>query len=295
MKGRIGYLLVIAGALAGVMGVLSFIPFILTSTLGALALGIGLFSFTGVYSGCVWGLKVKLTGSAFLMNVISAICLVIGGFSLIRLVLGAIAGIGGGNIPELLINLGAFIACFFIGGAIAKIVMSKINAKSSANIVFETIPLFQEIDANMTDASYFVVSFEGVALYSSTNYCYAVYLYEDYQLGALTTVNEVALVGGYFWQKYIDRYSLKIDSEVIPGEPGQTVVAVGTGGIAVGRTSGTPSQYVFKSYIFTRKQVVKTETNCNVTNINSKKCCTHCGTNLTPDSLFCTNCGKKLD
>ena len=67
---------------------------------------------------------------------------------------------------------------------------------------------------------------------------------------------EVALVGTYFVQKYNDKFTYKVDMEVIPGEPGRTVVSVGSGGVSMGRIQGTPDQALFRSYIFTRKKIV---------------------------------------
>ena len=120
--------------------------------------------------------------------------------------------------------------------------------------MLDQFPIFSHIDSNMEQAVSFVVSYEGVALYSKANYCYAVYLYEDYELGTLSTPEEVALVGAYFLQKYGKDYTFKVDMKVIPGEPGQTVVAVGTGGVGIARTSGTPDKRIFRSYIFTKRK-----------------------------------------
>ena len=113
--------------------------------------------------------------------------------------------------------------------------------------------MFKEIDKEIYNAAYFVVGFEGIALFSNANYCNAVYRYEDYQLGELSMVEEVALVGTYFVQKYHEHFTFKVDEEVIPGQPGQTVVAVGMGGVSVARIKGTRDQRLFRSYIFTKR------------------------------------------
>ncbi len=61
------------------------------------------------------------------------------------------------------------------------------------------------------------------------------------------------MVGTYFVQKYHENYTFKVDMAVIPGEPGKTVIAFGTGGIGIARIQGTPDIRIFRSYIFTKK------------------------------------------
>lgn len=152
-----------------------------------------------------------------------------------------------------LIGILLFVAGYLVSALTLKSSGEKKTASSDNALCLGQIDLFQELDKEIHDAAYFVVAFEGVALFSSTNYCYQIYRYEDYRLGELTTPQEVALVGMYFVQKYHDEFTFKVDMEVIPGEPGQTVVAVGTGGIGVARTSGTRDQRIFRSYIFTKR------------------------------------------
>ena len=137
---------------------------------------------------------------------------------------------------------------------LGKVFSERTLARDRNALVLGNYPLFQELDAELGRAAYFVVSFEGVALFSEADYCYAVYPYEDYQLGTLTTPAQVALVGTYFVQRYSKTYTYKVDVEIIPGEPGRTVVAVGTGGIGVARVQGTPDKRLFRSYIFQRKR-----------------------------------------
>ena len=147
-----------------------------------------------------------------------------------------------------------YIVSLVVGAFASKPYLEKSTANGNNAAALAQLPIFQAVDANMANAAFFVVGFEGVALFSGTNYCYAVYRYNDYQLGDLSTPQEVALVGTYFCQKYHQDFTFKVDEEVIPGMPGQTVVAVGTGGIAVARVQGVPDQRLFRSYIFSRKK-----------------------------------------
>lgn len=159
-----------------------------------------------------------------------------------------------GEIVYCLVLLLCFAVPLAVGPLLGKVFSERTLARDRNALVLGNYPLFQELDAELGRAAYFVVSFEGVALFSEADYCYAVYPYEDYQLGTLTTPAQVALVGTYFVQRYSKTYTYKVDVEVIPGEPGRTVVAVGTGGIGVARVQGTPDKRLFRSYIFQRKR-----------------------------------------
>ncbi|MBQ8056776.1 MAG: hypothetical protein IJ275_00395 [Ruminococcus sp.] len=121
------------------------------------------------------------------------------------------------------------------------------------NSVLGELPFIQSAENHIENANSFIVSFEGIAFISNTNYCYAIERYENYQLGELNTADEVALVAGYFEQKYNHLFSSKADFERIPGQPGQRITSIGSGGINVAYTSGTKMQSNFRSYIFTRK------------------------------------------
>jgi hypothetical protein len=254
MKQKLGFLLILLGAVIGGFNMTDMlIPELVIAIIGGFLLGFSLLMFTGIYSGRVWGIKIK-DPSAFVKVLLSAIGLVIGGISLVITPVYCFTLLLEGEFITLLINAVAFIIALIIGPLVAKIVMEKLVAKGNKASVLGQLDIFKEIDTNMEQATSFVVGFEGVALYSSTNYCYAVYLYEDYQLGQLSTPDEVALVGTYFVEKYHDNFTFKIDTEVIPGQPGATAVAVGSGVIAVARVHGTPDQRLFRSYIFTKKK-----------------------------------------
>ncbi len=255
MKTKLALLLIIiGGALFGVVkDVVDELPPIIISILGGFLIGFSFMLFTSIYSGKVWGIKIKGSSLSKVKVLIGAVGLIIGGFSIVYTFLTLIGLLFSGEFVAFLINLVAYIVAWILGPIVAKIYLEKTLVKGSSASVLGKLDIFKEVDANIEKASYFVAGFEGVALFSETNYCYAVYLYEDYQLGELTSPEEVALVGTYFVQKYGDKFTFKVDVEVIPGEPGRTVVAVGTGGIGVGRIQGTPDQHLFRSYIFKRK------------------------------------------
>lgn len=255
MKSKLTTLLIICGgALAGFTA--SALPFPLAVAIilvGALALSLSVYLFNAVYSGKVWGIKINASSTTTLAVFLSVLGLILGGYAIVCVVIAALQALSAGNFIGVLVYLACLLVPFCVGLSIAKKLAEKLTAKSNNALCLGDIALFQEIDANIDNTSHFVVGFEGVALYSATNYCFAVYRYEDYQLGELSTPGEVAMVGMYFVQKYHEKFTFKVDVEVIPGEPGQTVVAVGSGGIAVGKTSGTADQRLFRSYIFTRK------------------------------------------
>ncbi len=253
MKQKLTTLIIIAGGLTMAFGrIFDFVPPMLLAIICGLALGIGIVYYTSVYGGVIWGIKLPSAGGT-LNTLIGVIGLFLGGYGIVNCIIAIALYLSQGkfiNIPLLLV---LYIIPLAIGPSIAKKVLEKSLAKKKTAMCLEQFPIFQEIEQHINEATYFVVSFEGIALYSNTNYCYAVFLYENYQLGSLSSPQEVALVGTYFVQKYSDKFTFKVDVEVIPGEPGQTVVAVGTGGIGVARVQGTPDQHLFRSYIFTRK------------------------------------------
>lgn len=255
MKEKLVKLLLIGG---GVLGAFTSKGFsmgmsVLLCAIGGFALPMGLMLFTSVYSGTIWGIRVPAPKSSTVMNLLGLVGLVVGGYAAVHLVLLLISCLSATSFGDFLLCLALFIGLLIVGALTSKPILEKITAKQDNGAVFAQLPIFQAIDANMANAAFFVVGFEGVALFSGTNYCYAVYRYNDFQLGDLSTPQEVALVGTYFCQKYHHNYTFKVDTEVIPGTPGQTVVAVGTGGIGVARIQGVPDQRLFRSYIFTRK------------------------------------------
>lgn len=246
-------LLVLGGVLATQTTEFITVPLVV-SIVGGFALGFSYLFATCVIGGRVWGIKIKSSTSERIIQFLSYIGLIIGGYSVISTGLTVVISLFNFNIVASIVNLVGFLLALAIGPFVAKVLGDRVTIKNNNAMHLGELEVFKEIDASIGDASDFVVGFEGVALFNSANYCYAVYLYEDYQLGSLTTPNEVALVGMYFVQKYHDNFTYKVDVEVIPGEPGKTVVAVGTGGIGVARVQGTPDKRLFRSYIFKRKK-----------------------------------------
>lgn len=255
MKEKLVKLLIIGG---GVLGAFTSTEFgiglsVVICAICGLALPFGLMMFTSVYGGKVWGIRVPAPASATLMTLLGLFGLVAGGYGGVHVAMLLISCLSGTRFSMFLICLAIYIGLLVVGALTSKPILEKITANQNNGAVLAQLPIFQEIDANMAKAAFFVVGFEGVALFSGTNYCYAVYRYDNFELGELSTPQEVALVGTYFCQKYHQNYTFKVDTEVIPGTPGQTVVAVGTGGIGVARIKGVPDQRLFRSYIFTRK------------------------------------------
>lgn len=256
MKQKLVSLLLVAG---GVLGAFTSTEFSMGLSVTVCAIGgfmvtFGLMLFTSVYGGKVWGIRVPAPASSALMVVLGLFGVVLGGYASVHLVMLLISCLSGTEFSDFLICLALYVVFLLVGAFVSKPILEKITANQTNGAVLAQLPIFQAVDANMANAAFFVVGFEGVALFSGTNYCYAVYRYTDYQLGELSTPDEVALVGTYFCQRYHQNFTFKVDTEVIPGTPGQTVVAVGTGGIAVARTQGVPDQRLFRSYIFTRKR-----------------------------------------
>lgn len=250
----VSLLLVVGGVLAAfTRSGDSMVLSVLICIVGGFMVTFGLALLTSVYGGVVWGIRVPSSGGAALKKLVGALGIIAGGYGAVHLVLLLISCLAGTSFVFFLICLVLYIVLLVVGAFTSKTYLEKSTAKGKNASVLAQLPVFQAVDANIANAAFFVVGFEGVALFSGTNYCYAVYRYNDYQLGDLSTPQEVALVGTYFCQKYHQDFTFKVDEEVIPGTPGQTVVAVGTGGVAVARVKGVPDQRLFRSYIFSRK------------------------------------------
>lgn len=256
MKNKLSFLLLIAGGVLAALRLSAFaaLPAPAVAVAGGFLLGFSYLLFNSVYAGTVWGGRIKSSGAGSFKQIFGAVGLVIGGFSLVYTGLELFVSLFAGEIVYCLVLLLCFAVPLAVGPLLGKVFSERTLARDRNALVLGNYPLFQELDAELGRAAYFVVSFEGVALFSEADYCYAVYPYEDYQLGTLTTPAQVALVGTYFVQRYSKTYTYKVDVEVIPGEPGRTVVAVGTGGIGVARVQGTPYKRLFRSYIFQRKR-----------------------------------------
>ena len=257
MKDRLSFLLFIAG---GVLGVtvgrslpVSEPVMLAIAAVGGFLLGFSYLLFNSVYAGTVWGVRIKSSGASKLKQFIGALGMALGGFSFLVSGLELLSSLSAGRVVHAAVLVGLFLVSAILGPFIGKVVSEKTLARDSSAAVLGELPLFRELDGEIGKAAYFVVGFEGAALFSAADYCYAVYRYENYELGELSTPAQVALVGTYFVQRYNKEFTYRVDAEIIPGEPGKTVVAVGTGGVAVARVKGTRDKRLFRSYIFKRK------------------------------------------
>lgn len=210
------------------------------------------------FSGIVWGIRIQPTPrqKAFIirhriMMVLGYIAVFVSSpfcfMSLLELLFT--------NFMGLLIFIAVWFGCALLSGFIAskRTAHSPLLEKEHNTAVLGSLPFFQRVEAQLMNATYFVVSFEGIALVDHMNYCYALERYESYRMGSLSTPNEVAMVGMYFVQKYNHLFNFTVDVERIPGTPGQTITLIGSGGVNYAYTRGTPDQAIFRSYIFTRK------------------------------------------
>ena len=103
--------------------------------------------------------------------------------------------------------------------------------------------------SKLPQAKAFVINRDGIGLYNENDYCFTAFNYEDYGLGRLSSVRQLALVGLYFSQTHKD-FSCKTDFDRFY-TPGHSVTYYGLGGVHVGHTSGTYSSRL-NSYVFYR-------------------------------------------
>lgn len=202
MKQKLTFPLIFAGTFCGFVGILNFLPFWVIAILGGFGLGFGMMVFTAVYGGVVWGVKVPNPPSSKRKNFIGAAGLFLGGYSISNLIMLPLASLASGKPLQIVIYFVLWIICIIIGPRVGKNFLDKSLKKENNGMCLEKFPIFQEIESKIDNANYFVVSFEGIAFFTETNYCCEVFLYQDYALGDLTTPQEVALVGTYFVQKY---------------------------------------------------------------------------------------------
>ncbi|MBE6636287.1 MAG: hypothetical protein E7618_00610 [Ruminococcaceae bacterium] len=255
MKQKLGSLLIIGGAALGGFryNCLNNIPSLLICAIGGFLIGFSYLLFTSAYSGIIWGITIKSSILSKMKTLIGAAGLFIGGFALTYTFLLLFTSLFGGRIGVLLINLIAYLVTLAIGPLVGKIVLEKTLARENSAAVIGELPLFQQLHEDLSNAQSFVVGFEGIALFSSTDYCYAVYRYEDYELGDLQTPQDVAMVGTYFVQKYSDIFTFKVDVTVIPGSPGLSAIKITPDSISIAKIRAIADKRLFKSYIFTRK------------------------------------------
>ncbi len=209
-----------------------------------------------VQGGVIWGIRVPASRRGQISRIISWVLLILSIAAFAALVVptarSALA-LAMSNILFLIIYIAVFAGTIYLTAWIAqKLTLHSTKRDKNAAILGE-LPFVKSVESQMDQAHAFIVSFEGIALVNQMNYCFAVERYEDYQMGSLTSPKEVALIGMYFLQKHHKQFRFKLDMEVIPGEPGQLVTAVGSGGINVAYVHGTKDKRIFRSYIFTRK------------------------------------------
>ncbi|MGM9647217.1 MAG: hypothetical protein ACI3YH_03690 [Eubacteriales bacterium] len=227
-----------------------FAMIIVLTMIGGLLVGWCMYRMANVYSYTVWGVRVSRAPKDTLVVLLSAVGCCLGGLLIFW---GLRAVIYEFEFIRIIVYIVLVAVSFTVGGMVSQKTVQISISKNTNALILEQFEIFKDAEQQIAEAEWFCVSFEGVAFCSKTNYCYSVLRYEDYQLGSLTVPNEVAMVGMYFVQKYGKQFKFKVDMEVIPGEPGQTFVTVGSGGVNVGRTSGTKDKRLFRSYIFTRR------------------------------------------
>lgn len=218
----------------------------------------GGYKTTAVFGGSIWGIRVPVSKRQKIWKAVNVILLLAGfivfvsflGMAIGSLIQLLFSGLGG------LIYVLAFVIGFFVVAivsvklALRELSRGKITANDTNALVLGNLPIIQNVEAQLSQASAFVVTADGIGLINAQNYCFAAELYNDYQLGTLTSAKEVALVGMYFVQKYHDQFNYKVDFERTY-YPGETITFIGSGGVYVGHTkSRIESQ--FKSYIFYR-------------------------------------------
>lgn len=210
------------------------------------------------FSGIVWGIRIQPTAKQRAFMIRHKIFMVLGYIAVAisaPFCFMAILKLLFTNFTGLLIYIAIWFGCAFLFGFIAskRSEHSPLLEKEHNTAILGNLPFIQRVEAQLMNATYFIVSFEGIALVDRMNYCYALERYENYRMGSLSTPNEVAMVGMYFVQKYHHLFDFTVDMERIPGTPGQTITIVGSSGVNYAFTKGTPDQQIFRSYIFTRK------------------------------------------
>jgi len=210
------------------------------------------------FTGVIWGIRVPCSPKQKAFIIRNRISFIIGTVACVVLILPTFK-----VLFELLFESFLFVLIYIVVYFASVLISSYIAAKKAFHSpllenetnteVLSSLPFVQSVEAQMDQAAAFVVSFEGIALINNMNYCYALERYEDYQMGALTSPNEVAMIGMYFVQKYHHLFNFTVDMERIPGTPGQSVTIVGSSGVHFAYSKGTPDQAIFRSYIFTRK------------------------------------------
>ena len=177
MKNKLSFLLLIAGGVLAALRLSAFaaLPAPAVAVAGGFLLGFSYLLFNSVYAGTVWGVRIKSSGAGSFKQIFGAVGLVIGGFSLVHTGLELFVSLFAGEIVYCLVLLLCFAVPLAVGPLLGKVFSERTLARDRNALVLGNYPLFQELDAELGRAAYFVVSFEGVALFSEADYCYAVY------------------------------------------------------------------------------------------------------------------------
>lgn len=275
----------------------------------------GIYKSKLVFGGNIWGINIPMSSkqkayrnkfkAMSIIGIILFVVMLFPSFPSAISILFSTRGSFGAHLLFLLFYCVLWFAAFFLAAKFASkdVSHNPILTEETNALVLENLPFVQSVEEKLPQATSFVVSFEGIALVNQHNYCFDVIRYGDYQLGELSTPQEVALIGMYFVQKYHRMFQFSVDFERIPGQPGQMVSFIGPGGIYVGHTSGTAPQAIFKSYIFYRlpNAPVTVPAPAPVhtsvptpTPTSTGHFCGNCGAQNNAGAKFCTKCGKAM-
>ena len=149
----------------------------------------------------------------------------------------------------------AWVISIFAGTLVAKKKGSspELGEQNDNLLVLGELEYIKAVENQLDDAKYFYVDREGIALINAQDYCYALEKYESYRLGSLSNDKQVALVAGYFEQKYKGVFEYKSQFERMMPTPGKTITIFGTGGVAFAHEPGTKYQANFQGILATRK------------------------------------------
>lgn len=216
--------------------------------------GVGAFAIGGE----LWGIKIQASPAQERFAKTSKVFMIIG-------IIGTIGLI----VPNFLLAIKMLfetpiIILLFIVAWVISIVAGTIFAKKKGSspelgeknnnlLVLGELEYIKAVENQLDEAKYFYIDREGIALINAQHYCYAVEKYECYRLGALSNDKQVALVAGYFEQKYKGVFDYKSQFERIMPTPGKTITLFGTGGVAFAHEPGTKYQANFQGILATRK------------------------------------------
>ena len=283
----------------------------LLGLVGLFLFGYGYHRSSGVSSGTVWGITIELTPQQraehrrdrllMIVGIVLFVAMVVPGFLAILFNL-----LDGSFLLSLLLIAGFFGA--IIGGVwLANRQMLQGDNGTNAAVLGD-LPYIRAVEAQLPQAKTFIINGEGIGLFDERDYCYSALYYEDYRLGRLYSVKEIAMVGLYFSQMHKE-FAFKVDFDR-SYTPGHTVTLYGPGGVSVGRTRGT-YRSSFNSYVFYRVAPAATARAYAPTAPSypsagytapaapaaapaAAKFCAFCGTRSDASARFCPKCGNPM-